>query len=66
MKAERIADKIVGMIADGRITYPLIEFVGFWIAHKTARTDAEYKLLTFAHSIIENIQSVHKNGRKDQ
>lgn len=63
MDPERIADKIIGFIADGRVTYALIETVGYWIARKTARTDAEHKLLTLANSIIINIQDVH-NGNK--
>jgi len=54
-----IADRIVGMIADGRMTYPLIESVGYWIAQYSAGSEGEPKLLTFAHSIVQNIEEHH-------
>lgn len=59
MNPESIAQRIVGMIADGRMTYPIIECVGFWIAHYTAGSEAEHRLLTLAHSIIENLRDLH-------
>lgn len=64
MNSESIAQKIVGMIADGRMTYPLIECVGYWIAQYTAGSEAEHKLLTLAHSIIENIRDLHERNRR--
>lgn len=66
MNPERIAYKIVGMIADGRLTYPLIEAVGYWIAQYSAGTgDGESKILTFAESIITNIREIHDQHSRD-
>lgn len=59
-----IADRIVGWIADGRMTYPLIESVGYWIAQYSAGSESEAKLLTFAHSIIENIKDIHDRHQR--
>lgn len=54
---EAIANKIVGMIADGRMSYPLVEAVGYWIVqYSIANPDSKHKIMTFAHSIIENIE----------
>ena len=64
MRPSAIADKIVGWIADGRMTYPLIESVGYWIAQYSAGSEAESKLLTFAHSIIENIRGHHDRQQR--
>lgn len=54
-----IAQQIVGWIADGRMTYPLIEAVGYWIAQYSAGSEAQSKILTFANSIIENVRETH-------
>ena len=59
LKPSAIADRIVGWIADGRMTYPLVESVGYWIAQYSAGSEAESKILALAHSIIENIKDIH-------
>lgn len=64
INCEKIADLIVGKIADGRVSYPLVENIGYWVAHKVFSTEAEYKLLTFAHSIIENLKELNEQNRK--
>ena len=65
--AKRIADKIVGMVADGRVTYPIIEQIGYWVAW-SASNEARSKMVTLAHSIIANCaeSEVHCNAIADQ
>lgn len=63
INCERIASKIVGMVADGRVSYPLVENIGYWVAHKVIDTEAEYKLLAFADSIIHHLKEIHEQAR---
>jgi hypothetical protein len=64
MNCEKIADKIVSLIADGRITYPMIEMIGFWVSVFVVNTEAESKILTFCHSIIQNVKEQHAKNAK--
>lgn len=66
MNCEKVADKIVSLIADGRITYPMIEMIGFWVSVFVVNTEAEYKILTFCHSIIQNVKEQHAKNAKRQ
>ena len=60
MNPESVAKRIVSLISDGRMNFPLIETVGYWIAHYVAGSEAEHKMTTFAHSVIENMEDVNK------
>lgn len=56
MNPKSMAEKIVGMISDGRMTYPLIEALGFYVAMFICNTESESKVLAFCHSVIENVK----------
>ena len=66
MNCEKIADKIVSLIADGRITYPMIEMIGYWVSVHVTDTEAESKILTFCHSVIQNVKEQHAKNAKRQ
>lgn len=61
MNPQTIARKIVAMVADGRLIDPLIESVGYWTAQYSAGSEVGNKILTLAHSIIDNIKEHHAN-----
>lgn len=58
---EKAADKIVNLIADGRMDEPMIQSVAFWIAHYTVGTETENRMLTLASAIQDNIREVREN-----
>ena len=62
--SEKIAEKIVSMIADGRVSLDLVQHVGYWIAQYSAGTESENKMLALAHSIIESINESNANREK--
>ena len=62
--SKKIAEKIVSMIADGRVSLDLVQHVGYWIAQYSAGTESEHKILALAHSIIESINEANNNREK--
>ena len=62
--SEKIAEKIVSMIADGRVSLDLVQHVGYWIAQYSAGTESEHKILALAYSIIDSINEANNNREK--
>lgn len=54
-----VAVNIVSKIADARMSYDLIESVGYWIAQYSAGSELEPKMVTFAQSILDNVKDYH-------
>ena len=55
---EKIAMKIVNMISDGRISIPMIQTIGYWIAQYSAGSEAEYKMLALSEAITQSMEEV--------
>lgn len=53
---KRIADRIVGIIADGRMTPAIIDAVAFWVASMVRGTEAEKSMMRFANSVRSSIK----------
>ena len=62
--SEKVANKIVGLIADGRMSIDLVQSVGYWIAQYSAGSEAEHKMLAFAHSVIDSIREANEDREK--